>query len=368
MSHETFPCDLCREDYPLSDLITFHHQQLCPTCYEDETTLCHCCGERIWVEDAIRDDSIDLCMRCYEREYTHCTQCDRLIPYDEAVYLDDDEDDPYCSACAEERSVRRIQSYYFKPVPLFHGNGTRFLGVELEIDRGGEDESNAVRLLELANAADENLYIKHDGSLDCGMELVTHPMTLDFHREEMPWEKILAEAVSMGYRSHQTRTCGLHVHVNRDSLGDTLTQQEESIARILFFVENHRNELLRFSRRTQEQMDHWAARYGRKNSPKEQMEHVKKQYAGRYTCVNLTNGTTIEFRLFRGTLRYNTLIATLQLVNEICSVALSCSDEEMAALTWGEFVGQLSETPELVTYLKERQLYVNDAVTGEEEI
>ena len=115
-------------------------------------------------------------------------------------------------------------------------------------------------------------------------------------------------------------------------------------------------------------MDHWAARYGRKNSPKEQMEHVKKQYSGRYTCVNLTNGTTIEFRLFRGTLRYNTLIATLQLVNEICSVALCYSDEEMADLTWSAFVGQLNETPELVTYLKERQLYVNDAVTGEEEI
>lgn len=40
----------------------------------------------------------------------------------------------------------------------------------------------------------------------------------------------------------------------------------------------------------------------------------------------------------------------------------------MAALTWGEFVGQLSETPELVTCLKERQLYVNEAVSGEEEI
>ena len=42
MSHETCTCELCREDYPLSDLITFHHHQLCPTCYEDETTLCHC--------------------------------------------------------------------------------------------------------------------------------------------------------------------------------------------------------------------------------------------------------------------------------------------------------------------------------------
>jgi hypothetical protein len=113
-------------------------------------------------------------------------------------------------------------------------------------------------------------------------------------------------------------------------------------------------------------MEHWAAHYGRKDNPKEQLEHVKKRYLGRYTCVNLQNDATIEFRLFRGTLRYNTLIATLQLVDQICSVALLYSDEEMAELTWSEFVSHLSNLPELVQYLKERQLYVNDIVTGEE--
>jgi hypothetical protein len=40
----------------------------------------------------------------------------------------------------------------------------------------------------------------------------------------------------------------------------------------------------------------------------------------------------------------------------------------MAALTWSEFVSQLGNLPELVQYLKERQLYVNDIVTGEEEL
>jgi hypothetical protein len=284
------------------------------------------------------------------------------------VYLDDEDDDPYCSCCAEEHNRRSIQSYYYKPAPVFHGTGPRFLGVELEIDRGGEDSDTADQLRRIANRNGNHLYVKHDGSLNDGMELVTHPMTLDYHQTKMPWKDIVETAAHLGYRSHQTRTCGLHVHVNRSSLGETPQQQEETIARILFFVENHWNELLRFSRRTQEQMEHWAARYGRKNSPKEQMEHAKSRYQGRYTCVNLLNDATIEFRMFRGTLRYNTLIATLQLVNEICSVALCYSDEEMAALTWGEFVGQLNETPELVTYLKERQLYVNEAVSGEEEI
>lgn len=43
------------------------------------------------------------------------------------------------------------------------------------------------------------------------------------------------------------------------------------------------------------------------------LEHVKKGHGSRYTCVNLTNADTIEFRMFRGTLKLNTLIATLQL-------------------------------------------------------
>ena len=71
------------------------------------------------------------------------------------------------------------------------------------------------------------------------------------------------------YLSHQARTCGLHVHVNRTAFGETWEEQDEVIARILFFVENHWNELLRFSRRTRSQMEQWAARYGRKDDPRQ---------------------------------------------------------------------------------------------------
>ena len=38
--------------------------------------------------------------------------------------------------------------------------------------------------------------------------------------------------------------------------------------------------------------------------------------------MNLTNDDTIEFRMFRGTLKFNTLIATLQLVDRVCDVAI----------------------------------------------
>ncbi|WP_312635402.1 hypothetical protein [Oscillibacter sp.] len=100
------------------------------------------------------------------------------------------------------------------------------------------------------------------------------------------------------------------------------------------------------------------------------MASVKTSCAGRYACVNLTNFSTIEFRIFRGTLKYNTLIDTLESVEELCSAAISCSDEEMSELMWTEFVTRLSPQRhlELIEYLKERRLYVNEPLSAVEEV
>ncbi|KAJ4453269.1 putative zinc-binding protein [Paratrimastix pyriformis] len=85
---------------------------------------------------------------------------------------------------------------------------------------------------------------------------------------------------------------------------------------------------------------------------------------------NISDHSTVEFRIFRGTLKYNTLIATLQMVNRICDVALILSDDELKALSWTSFVSLLSEEeyPELISYLKERRLYINEPVMMEDEI
>ena len=237
------------------------------------------------------------------------------------------------------------------------------------MDGAGEDDDNAAEVMSIANGNGlENLYCKHDGSLDDGFEMVTHPMTLAYHQAEMPWAAILQKTVQMGYTSHQAGTCGLHVHVNRNAFGETEARQDAVIARILYFFEKNWEELLKFSRRTQHQLDQWAARYGYKDQPKELLDHAKKSaHAGRYTSVNLTNKNTIEFRIFRGTLKYNTLIATLQLLDRICDVALFMSDEELKAMSWTTFVSGCTQ-PELVQYLKERRLYVNEPVESEAEV
>ena len=156
--------------------------------------------------------------------------------------------------------------------------------------------------------------------------------------------------------------------MSRLAFGETEKQQDAVIARILYFFEKHWEELLKFSRRTPRQLERWAARYGYKEQPMEILDHAKKGYhGGRYTCVNLPNQDTIEFRMFRGTLKSNTLIATLQLVDRICDVAIYLSDDELKALSWTTFVSGC-QAPELVRYLKERRLYVNEPVMAEAEV
>ena len=237
------------------------------------------------------------------------------------------------------------------------------MGVELEIDEGGECDSNAEILLDTANAKETHIYCKHDGSIDSGFEIVSHPMTLDYHTNCMPWQELFRKALSMGYYLHQTDTCGLHIHVNRNIFGKIYQDQEDAISRVVYFVENHWNELLKFSRRTEANMNRWASRYGISTTAKDTYKKAKDKHCGRYVAVNLENYSTIEFRLFRGTLRYKTFIATLQLVEEICRHALQMDDCGIEGMSWSEFVTHIPESKaELIEYLKMKRLYVNEEV------
>lgn len=359
-------CTHCGQVLPLTSLTAFNGELLCSDCLAELTIACSWCGDRIWRDDNFGTGDTPLCRDCYDDHYTSCSDCGRLIRQHDAFYFGSESDDePYCLTCYQRRNQRSIHDYYYKPEPLFRGEGPRYFGVELEIDEAGEDCDNADDILDIANWQLENVYCKHDGSLDDGFEIVTHPMSLAYHQNEMPWLKVLGKAQQLGYRSHQASTCGLHVHVSRKAFGDTEAQQDASIARVLYFIEKHWNEMLKFSRRTQRQLDQWAARYGYKDHPKEMLETVKKGGGrGRYSCVNLENYDTIEFRIFRGTLKYNTLIATLQMVNRICDVAISMSDDEIRNMSWSTFVSGCTQ-PELVQYLKERRLYVNEPVESE---
>ena len=359
-------CTSCGNKFYREQLSPFDGELLCPSCLSNQTVYCSCCDRRIWTDDNVGTDAQPLCQDCFDDHFERCTTCNALIRRGDTFFRGDD---PYCETCYHSVCDRdAIHDYYYKPTPIFYGDDNRFFGVELEIDGACEDSDNAAEILHIANAEQPLAYCKHDGSLDEGFEIVTHPMTLDFHLRSMPWERIVEEAKKLGYTSHQAGTCGLHVHVNRTAFGNTESAQDAAIARVLFFFEKFWDELLKFSRRTQGQLNQWAARYGYKDQPKEILDHAKSgRHAGRYTAVNLTNADTVEFRMFRGTLKYNTLIATLELLDCIIDAAIYLTDDDLKAMSWSSFMLGCTK-PELIQYLKERRLYINEPIESEGEV
>ena len=366
----TFLCVHCGGRFRMPFLADACDLELCQTCAEEQTVFCSHCGRRIWRDENAGTEETPLCRPCYEQYYVTCVRCGAPVRSSDAHYDsgDDEENYPYCRNCSIFRGPG-INEYHYKPSPIFYGEGDRFYGVELEIDVGGESPRKAHLILNVGNASGtEHIYCKHDGSLDDGFEIVSHPMTIDYHMDIMPWSQVIAKARELSYLSHQAGTCGLHVHVSRTAFGDTETEQDVCIARILYFFEKFWEELLKYSRRTPSQLESWARRYGYKTEPREILLNAKDQRSrNRYTCVNLTNPDTIEFRMFRGTLKLNTFLATLQMVDHICDLAISLTDEELKNLCWTTFAAGC-DRPELVQYLKERRLYVNEPVEDEAEV
>jgi hypothetical protein len=363
-------CSVCGGLLNDDNEMSFDGEIMCEGCYEVNTVVCDNCGRRIWRDNAEGDDRLTLCQHCYDECYTNCEDCGRLINLDREAIYDDENDYPYCRECYEKLTNQAIKSYNYKPEPIFYGDSKFYFGVELEVDKGGEDSENAREILDIGNREEEHIYCKHDGSLYEGFEIVSHPLTLGYHRNNMPWREIFDKAVELEYRSHNTDSCGLHFHVGRAAFGEDEVARDAAIGRVVYFVEKHWSELVKFSRRKEANLNRWAARYATiSNTSKETYAKAKGKCMGRYVAVNLTNYETIEFRMFRGTLRYKTFIATLELVAHICKLAALMFDEDFEKMSWSDFVLTIDENemPELIEYLKSKRLYVNEITENNEE-
>jgi hypothetical protein len=117
--------------------------------------------------------------------------------------------------------------------------------------------------------------------------------------------------------------------------------------------------LVKFSRRKVEQLNHWAVRPQISKPCAGDSEEDAREKAlcadnrNRYQAVNLNNEGTIEFRLFNGSLKRDTIIATLQMVSNICSFAKNKTTAECLASTW-EDLTTYAHYDELDTYLRDR--------------
>lgn len=335
---------------------------VCESCLDDHYIECSDCGEYVHVDNIeLENDELHICYGCSDN-WRRCVECGH-IGRDNDMYYDEDDDEYFCDYCWSHRAVR-IREYSYKPEPIFqrmdieNGNVPEciYMGVELEVDHGNNRDAC---VSDIASEYQSNLYIKRDGSLDNGFEIVTHPATLGYHMNRFPWRHVCDTAVRYDFKSHNTSTCGLHVHVNRTCLGNVSDERDLSIAKIALLMERFWDPIVKFTRRDSGALNRWSRKVEldlvRGESESKMAEKIANNTDDRYVALNLCNRHTIEFRIFRGTLKRSTIMATLQFVHNIVDYARSHTVQEVMECSWNDFVF-CHQFDELAAYLNERSI------------
>lgn len=360
---------------------TYDDSLLCVECIDAHYSFSECMDTYIRSDDAFdvylrghipqEHDRDDICTIEYgqrhfaEREYndvvvflgdeTSRTNFDREQGWEDSEYDDDDDDDddysPYIGNYHSSRDKLR-------GIPDKRAIGTPTVGFELEFELSSSAERSRSHIA--ADMLSEIEIIKHngnpyrymalerDGSLNCGFEMVTNWTSLAVHEQAMT--KLLKESCATdGLVSHDTKTCGLHVHVDRRDM--SLVHQLK-LAMFINMPENQealdaiaRRQSNNYARRgtanlaaarkelrylkAGEAANHdtiyahpLTALFARFHASRHKnLRSFVKEYSdslmssvqdSRYVALNFNNHNTVEFRLFRGTKKFETIMATLE--------------------------------------------------------
>lgn len=255
------------------------------------------------------------------------------------------------STLCQKQQYKYINTYNYNP-EIFHFHKVDdeedlFLGVELEIDSGGKIDDNAKFVTDFLG--NENVYCKHDGSVSNGFEIVTHPCTYEYH-QQLPYKILFKHLVNLKYRSHDVNTCGLHIHINRSYFAKDKLTQDLNISKLLYIFEKYWDKVVLVARRDS---NTYAQRFFLKEDETILDMYAKSKNSNKYGVINLKHKDTVEIRIFKGTLNYDTFIATLQFVNRIAKIVKSIDIYNIQALTWEDISSTFDN--DLNNYIKERE-------------
>ena len=390
-SYDWWECDDCGDIFCDKDYDQYtvydsggYERYVCESCRENNYSYCEDC-ER-YVEDSVvhYHDSLGrhICEDC-EEQYEHCYDCGCVIPDLDEAYQDDD-GDWYCEDCWGDRGHGEgLQGYHdcrgdcgrnvgtYGMHFLYEGSrgDNPIIGVENEIDGAGERGDYAQEIKE--EIGEDYVICSEDGSLSEGFELVSCPADLYNHRFTIDWQAGFRKARNLGYTSHDNGLCGLHTHIDRAYFEDE--NQDDVETKFVIVFRNNLWWLKNFSRRDDSNPNRSNSWYycmpnGSKylhTEDKLDKESIKHKglmdglkFKDHYLSINFSHTNTIELRLFRGTLKYNTFIGTLEFVDMMCRLIKGKTIEESIDITLGDFITMAHECEyeEFLTYLDERSI------------
>ena len=320
-------------------------------------------------------------------EYNYCSDCDYIEPDDDGTWVyngdrwicsdcrdnnyrwsdyhdcvvHEDDEEPDYDDDEEDEDVGPIGGYHssksklgFIPTKYSQRKTPVFMGLELEMESVGDTprSEKAEHLLEhISQYTDDSTgkvynycLLEQDGSLNHGFEMVTGYTGLDVHAKQLAFFKKPFE----GMKSHDTKTCGLHVHICKK--GMTMFHA----AKLILFMHDSRNQKLF---RTVARRD--SSRYAQvknKTGDYSWVKHAKSDgmrrlNEDRYESVNFQPERTVEFRLFKGTLRYESIMACLEFTYASWFFTRDTGQQDLTAENFIKFIS-LPENRKDTIYLR----------------
>lgn len=341
--------------YPLVD-----GERWCETCASDYAYWCDSCEEyssesTYWISD--RGSS--WCGDCASNNAMWCDNCEEY----------------YESGCEMCNTSRVIHDYSYRPDPIFHStdkNERLFFGLEIEMETSSRNYTDASEYayqlegLELA-------YLKHDGSLSNGFELVTHPMSHDFIKNEgHDLFRVLTELRdTYKVASWSTNTCGVHIHISRTGFNGgahmhrflNLVYSNQAFYEALAGRSSTRwakfddVEVSDYRRDAEGRriVDDWGNNIiVRHRSFKHKLENSR--HSDRYSAVNTQNANTLEMRIFKGTTKPETIKSHIDLAHASVEYTrtLSVLQVRDGALSTDSFMKYIESHADLYPDLNER--------------
>lgn len=281
-----------------------------------------------------------------------------------------DDGDTLCDECLysrrEEQSSEQSESGFifdhdYVPNYLFFNDNGRnspqqvmigsmpkiYFGIEIEAEAMSRSyPSDGAELI--TDRCNGLVYCKHDGSLNNGFEIVTHPMSFGYVKNHAKplWDS-LSHLRRQGFRAWTTSTCGLHIHISRNAF-----LSEAHLHKFMWFIYGSDVSRASIARRTAQEShiasikhfagrdSHWS-KFDRESflgtaydgdddngnsvyvtptlaeiaKGRTKKGNPIQPYANeRYLALNRNNRHTLELRFFRPSLRPETVQASIEFV------------------------------------------------------
>ena len=265
-----------------------------------------------------------------------------------------------CDITFGKPTKKYIHQFNYTPVyiphymPYENENTALLLGAEIEIAGNIHEpdrETVVKKCIQIMNGSDSDeedlIYSTHDGTVQ--IELDTMPCSLEFHKNKMNYKELFKYLDKLGYKGHDCDCAGLHIHANRSYLGKTTLLQQLTISKILYIIEKFNDQICVIARRNNDY-----SRFVGKGKFEDSVVELYGRYKniGKRVALNLEHRDTIEFRMFKSTLKPETLLLTFEFVKDIIDFAKSINIEKVECIQWDDIMSTFST--ELRSYYNTR--------------